>query len=118
MAHPQEKRRYLRVGEDDEISYSIISPFPPEQARRSTRNLTSDLSTGGIRFRTDGFIPPKSVLKVQLTMKHERKAVEAIVRVAWVREVFGDERYELGAEFVSISQESLRFLRAYLGRRL
>lgn len=77
--------------------------------------MTRDLSLGGVRFISDNFIPAHSVLRLEIKLEygHFEKTIYAIARLIWIREIFDDERYEVGAEFIDISGEDLKFLSDY-----
>ncbi|MEW6075088.1 MAG: PilZ domain-containing protein [Candidatus Omnitrophota bacterium] len=101
MDFEKEKRKFSRVSEYDEISYSII-PHP-----KSKNKLTLDLSAGGIRFIADEFIPLNSLLRLEIRLLHCSKVINAIAKVVRVKSLFGDERFEIGVEFVDIKKEDL-----------
>ena len=130
-----DKKNFLQLGENDELNVIPVTAQPPEDKRRfprfkedasfaythipyahSINSMTLDVSAGGIRFLAGSFLIPRSLMRVQIKMKFAPRIVEAIVRIVWVREVFGDERYEAGAEFISISPENLNFLKSYPNR--
>lgn len=104
----RERRRFLRISEEDAVTYEVI-PF-----HKTARSVTRDLSIGGIRFFADEFIPMSSVLKVELQLKGANRVIRAIVKTKWIKQYYDDERYDLGAEFVDISREDLKFLDKYL----
>jgi c-di-GMP-binding flagellar brake protein YcgR len=106
-----ERRRYLRITEDDIITYEVLP------VHRTGRGITENLSIGGIRFFADEFIPISSILKVEVRLKHADKEINAIVKVRWIKEYFDDERYNLGTEFIEISSEDIKFLNDYLYKR-
>lgn len=106
----KERRKFVRVNEDDEVSYCIIPDY------RSERKLTQDLSLGGIRFICDHFIPPNSILKLTLRLKYAHKIINAIARSVWTRVVYDDESYETGAEFINIKNDDSKFLNYYLSK--
>jgi len=103
----EEKRKFARVKDQCSVSYSII----PQG--KTGRKMTLDLSQGGLRFISDHFIPLHSNLKIEIKLKDIPKAISAIIKPIWIKEIFDDERYELGAEFVHINSEDLKFLKDY-----
>jgi len=104
----EEQRKYYRLKKKDLISFAVIPNY------KSERLLTLDLSVGGLRFISQRFISPESILKVELAFKGVKKSINAIVKAKWTKAIFSDERYEIGAEFVNIRPEDLRFLKRYL----
>lgn len=107
----EEKRKYFRLKEGDSISYTIIPNY------KSERMITIDLSVGGIRFITEHFVSPDSVIKLELTLERAKRVVNAIAQVRWIRSIYDDERYEIGVEFIDIEREDSQFLNQYLVER-
>lgn len=103
----QEKRKYARVREDDKISYTEI-PFS-----KTSRMLSLDFSQGGVRFISDHFIKPQSILKIELVLERAKKVIKALAAVKWVKPLYDDEQYEVGVEFLDIDSGELQFLKQY-----
>jgi len=80
--------------------------------------FTRDVSVGGIRFFSDHFIKPQSVLKTQIAFECTKKPINAMATVKWIQSVYEDERYELGVEFIGINNEDIQFLNQYLSKQL
>jgi hypothetical protein len=58
-----------------------------------------DLSEGGIRFRTEEFLPQDAQVVVNIQLKADREAtLEA--RIIWVQKVPHAETYHIGCEFL------------------
>ena len=108
MEEHSERRKFVRLREDDLICFSEIP-----QAK-SYRILSLDVSMGGIRFLSDHFINPLSTLKIEMSFEREKKMMAVLAVVRWVKSVYEDERYEVGAEFIDIREEDSRFLHDYL----
>lgn len=106
-----ERRKYLRITEEDIISYEILP------VHKTGGGITENLSIGGVRFFANEFIPVLSILKVEIKLKHTDREINAIVKTRWIKQYFDDERYELGAEFIEISSENVKFLNDYLYNR-
>ncbi len=100
----KDRRRFLRVPEEDKIKYSVI----PES--KSGRKLTRDLSLGGMRFIADQFVPVGSIIKIELKLKRIERAINLLAKVMWVKSVFADERFEIGVRFIDIKGDDLKFL--------
>ena len=99
-----ERRRYVRVPKDSQLSYEAI----PE--RKVAKYLSRDISQGGVRFFVHEFVPKDSLLRVKLTLEQVPFYFEAVVKVRWVREDTRNERYEIGAEFINIPQKVTKYL--------
>jgi len=103
-----ERRRYIRIPETVEITYRKI----PEV--KSSQFLTKDVGEGGVRFFVHKFLPKGSLLRVRIKFEKEAFCVEAIVRVRWIRNIFNDERFEIGVEFIEIPLDALNKLKYYI----
>lgn len=103
-----ERRRFVRVPEDSQISYEILSDT------KSGDFITKDISQGGIRFLVHEFIPKDSLLKIRLTLQKITFSFEAIARIVWIREDPRNERYEVGVEFTNISKKATERLIDYI----
>lgn len=105
-----ERRRFLRIKEDDAISYSLIPNY------KTMRKLTRDLSLGGIRFICDQFISQGSILKLKIELQHTHRVINAVARLVWIKTIYDDESYETGAQFIEINKEDLEFLKYHLSK--
>jgi len=106
----QEKRKFSRISEQCVITYSAAPDY------KSKRKISADLSAGGLRFISDHFLPLGSIVRIQLSLKYIPRVINAVAKVMRVKEIFDDECYEVGAEFVDIARPDLRFLHKYLDR--
>ena len=104
----QERRKFIRVPDNLQISYEII-PHP-----KVGDFFTRDISQGGIRFFVHEFIPKNSLLKIRLTLKKISFSFEAVVKLVWIREDARADRYELGVEFVNIPKKATDNLISYI----
>jgi c-di-GMP-binding flagellar brake protein YcgR len=109
----EERRRYVRIPENLEISYKVISAEKSPSAY-----TTKDISQGGIRFLAHDFIPKDSRLKIKLNLCKGCIVIEALVRMVWISKSERGESYEVGVEFVDIphkaSEELIRCIRVLL----
>lgn len=104
----QERRRFIRVPDDSQISYEVI-PHP-----NVGNFFAKDVSQGGIRFFVHEFIPKDSLLKIRLTLKKVSFSFEAIVKLVWVRKDSRTDRYEVGVEFINIPKKATEKLIDYI----
>ena len=76
-----------------------------------------DISEGGIRFRSNRFIPIHDRLAMRMNLS-KTKSIEAVIKPAWIRELPNVEQHEFGASFISLSKEDKTRLRDYLSLKL
>ena len=107
----KEKRKYLRLRENDRITFREVGGVKNES------RLNLDISRGGARFISDRFIKPNTVLKMEIAFDGAKKTIHALAAVKWIKAVFEDESYEVGVEFVDIDEPSKAFLKEYLNVR-
>ena len=104
----QERRRYVRIPENSQISYEVI---PSEKTKEHS---TKDLSQGGIRFFLQEFIPRDTHLKIKLNLRKTLFNLEALVRIAWISQVPHTQNYEAGVEFLNIPPKAVEYLKDYI----
>ena len=104
-----DKRRYLRIPLSLPIKFKRIGYIIVEG------NLSKDLSVQGIKFLSQKFVPVQSFIKIEIYLKDNHEPVKFIANVAWIKSVFEDELFEIGAKIVEISREDSFILREALG---
>ena len=110
MSQYQEKRQYPRKEGSFPFRYreTLGTPSPFRGA------LVKDVSLGGLRFRTEDFLPLDTSLILELSLPESTRPVRAITRVAWSRKLSSGERYEIGGEFVEMIPSEKRSLEGFL----
>jgi|GEM_PF-1393147 len=98
-------RRYIRIPENFEISYSLISA-----KEVPTACTTMDISEGGVRFPANNFIPKDSRLKIKIVLSKTSILIEVLVRVTRVEKAAYGDSYEIAAEFIDMSRRDAAFL--------
>ena len=105
-----ENRVFKRVSCEIAASFKKVGgehSFSPEET------TVRDISEGGIRFRSNQFIPIHDFFLIKLNLS-QIKFIETIIKPAWIRELPRVEQYELGASFISLSKEDRTQLHDYL----
>ena len=105
-----ERRKFVRIRQQDIVNYTVLSQF------KNRIKLTQDLSPRGARFISDNFIPVDAILKLEIKLMDTPRMINAVARVAWIKEIFDDESFEVGVEFMDISKEDSRFLNEHLSK--
>jgi hypothetical protein len=103
-----EKREFSRVYKQAQIGFSLL----PSQ--KIQRNITADLSTSGVRFISDIFLPLRSNVKLEIRLPSALRPIDAVAEVVRVKTVLEDERYEVAVKFSQIDKEDSDFIRDYL----
>ena len=118
----QEKRRYSRVIYREAVHYQILpgvhaDPAAGRPIKPFGGCLSWDLSEGGIRFRSDEFIPLNMELALQFSLGPKTPlGVEA--KVVWVQKCPHSEYFFLGLEFkeTARNQQAKQDLQQYVFR--
>jgi hypothetical protein len=110
MKEQSEKRRFQRVGIQLPLKFRETMAQPPIYRGAQVR----DVSIGGVRFRTENFIPRDTSLIVEFTLPESTRTIRAISRVSWLRSLPSGERFEVGSEFVEMTASERDLLEARL----
>ena len=103
------QRRFDRTRCEIDSSFKNLDiaaqPLPSE-------TVVQDISEGGIRFRAGHFVPVhnKLLFKIQIP---KRKVIEAVAQPAWIREIPSTNQYDIGAKFLSLSDEDREIIRQF-----
>lgn len=104
-----EKRQY------DRRKCEIDSTFRNLDAstfRPVLETLVQDISEGGLRFRANHFIPVHNKLLFRIQIPHQ-KTVEVVAQPAWIQEIPSINQYDIGAKFISLSDEDRAVIRQF-----
>ncbi len=103
-----DKRKYPRF--DCQITSTFnVSEAPVKLAETTVR----DISEGGVRFRSNHFIPVRNRLSFKVNIP-KKKPIEALLKPAWITEIPRVGQYEIGAYFISLSQEDKNIIRNWM----
>ena len=100
----EDRRRYTRVPQKAKIFYELI-PSGKEGLK-----VTEDISRGGMKFMVKEPIPEGSLLKSRVTFHESSLSFEAWAKVARIRELCQEGKYEVGAQFVEIRPDAAEYL--------
>ncbi|MDD4294045.1 MAG: PilZ domain-containing protein [Candidatus Omnitrophica bacterium] len=104
-----ERRRYIRIPDDSEIVYQIVT-YPKQFSF-----MTRDISLGGARIYTHEFIPKNSLLKLNLKIKKMTFAITILSQVQWIKkDPTGINRYDVGLKFVDAPKDKILYLEEYI----
>jgi hypothetical protein len=110
MEEPREKRRFKRVGIQLPLKFRETMAQPPVYRGAQVR----DVSLGGVRFRTENFIPRDTSLIVEFHLPESTQAIRAISTVSWLKSLPSGHRFEVGSEFVEMTASERDLLEARL----
>ena len=94
-----EKRRHARVS----VHFPVKFCETPSSARICQGALAKDVSSGGVRFYTESFLPRDTRLFVEFSLPESGEAVKTFAKVAWMRTLPAGYRFEIGTEFTELT---------------
>lgn len=106
-----EQRRHQRIDMHVPVKYSKLKDG---SGVKGDGSITSDLSLGGVRFRTEKFIPMANRLILELEIPERSKPVKAISKIAWIRKTNSGKDYEAGNQFLEMSKEDKDSIAEYV----
>ena len=109
---PEERRQFPRLNHAHPVQMRNL--YRPQEL--FTGSLSRDLSAGGVRVTSNGFLPRDSRLVVELILPESLKRIRAIGRVAWVREFPVSGTCDVGLQFVQFSPEDRESIAGYVER--
>ncbi len=104
-----EKRQHSRY--QCEIDSSFKNLDAPA-TRPVSETMVQDISEGGLRFRANHFIPVHNKLLFRIQIPNH-KTIEAVAKPAWIREIPSINQYDIGAQFISLSEEDREVIRQF-----
>lgn len=110
----QERRRHPRVISAMPVQYRGIR----QDGDAAVGTVARDISNGGIRFVTNEFISIFTRLVVEVSIPSTPKPVKAISKVVWIHKRPYGEQYEIGMQFVDMTEEDKRNLSQFVERSI
>ncbi|MCL5807710.1 MAG: PilZ domain-containing protein [Deltaproteobacteria bacterium] len=98
----QEQRRSPRMKTNIPVRYRELRDGAESVAVDS---ITCDVSAHGLRFTTNNLISTTCRLLLELDIPDRIKPIQAVSRVAWVRRTNAGGDYEVGNEFMEITEK-------------
>lgn len=109
-----ERRRQPRINTAMSVQYRGI-----RQANDSVVNAISrDISTGGVCLLVNEFISVFTRLVLEIAIPSAPKPVRVVSKIAWIRKRPYGEQYEVGAQFMDISEEDKRGVFGFVERSI
>ncbi|MDO8603022.1 MAG: PilZ domain-containing protein [Candidatus Omnitrophota bacterium] len=91
----EERRVVPRISFDSPVRYR------QEGLQRYSDTTGKDISTSGIRFISNEFIPKNSKLIFELRPPWRAEPIQATAKVVWISNQPYSEKFEVGARFLS-----------------
>ena len=98
----KDRRRDIRIVEENKVVVSLMTGEVHPGTPTVYYSLTRDISMGGVRLMTVAPLEVGSRVRLEITLGRSRKRIRAIAQVRWVRELYGQEVFDVGLQFVGL----------------
>ena len=105
-----ERRKFKRIPSSTEITYKQL------QKTKSAKFLTKNISKTGARFYVHESLAVGSFIWVKIKLLKTFFIFEAIGIIRWLEKSNSENRYEIGVEFVDISEETQQQIEHYINQ--
>ena len=98
----KDRRRDIRIIEENKVVVSLMTGEVHPGTPTVYYSLTRDISMGGVRLMTVAPLEVGARVRLEITLGRSRKRIRAIAQVRWVRELYGQEVFDVGLQFVGL----------------
>ena len=109
-----EKRRERRLKDENEITIHIVPGGKKPLKEKFFYNYSKDISMSGARIQSHSFLPVDTHLMIEMKLKTLQQMITVLGKVKWIKNIFGEEFYEEGVEFVNTPDEAIKKLGDYI----
>ncbi|HSA97385.1 MAG TPA: PilZ domain-containing protein [Acidobacteriota bacterium] len=100
------RRRDHRIVEENKVAISPMTGEVKPGVPTVYHSLTRDISMDGVRLMTGAGLEPGARVRLDITLGRSRKRVRAVAEVRWVRELYGQDVYDVGLRFVNLDPDA------------
>lgn len=90
-----DERKFPRLDESWQLTYRILEN--EKIIKDPLRNFTVNISGGGLSFKAEEELVPKTLLAIELESEEFPSPILVLARVVWCKAI--QHEYEVGAEF-------------------
>jgi hypothetical protein len=114
VSEKEEKRREKRKDEEIKVTISIVSKHESQEISDNIYALTRDVSLHGVRIQTDAGLKINTLLKIEMALARSHRLINVIGKVKWIKQLYGNEVFEVGVEFVDTPPDRVMALLEHL----
>lgn len=111
-AYVKERRQHTRINARVPLQFKDIQR--PIETYSGT--LTKDISEGGARFISSDFLSLFTRLLVEVSLPSFSRPVKAISKVAWIQKQPRGSQYNIGLQFLDMTEEDKKHLAAFISK--
>ncbi len=105
-----ERRKFPRVETSVPIQYKNLK----NSEVGVVGTLSQSISEGGTRFLASEFLPLASRLVVEIFIPSLARPIKALSKVAWIKKLPSQDKYEVGNQFLDISKEDKKQIASFI----
>ena len=102
MFKREERRKYIRLKAYHLVKYKSLASEQMHEA--PVIGTARDIGAGGIRLKTDEFLPEASVIEVHINFPAVSTSIFALARVVRIKPIAKSKSYDVGLEFIQIDE--------------
>jgi len=106
LENQKENRRTPRLNFSSRIRYQLRGK--PD----FDRGVSKDISSGGLRFINEQFIPTASLLMLEINVLN--RIIRPIGKVAWSQSLAHSNRNQMGVEFIEFNRIDQQYLKDFI----
>lgn len=112
MPYVNERRKAARVNARVPLQFKDIQ----RPIETYTGTITKDISGGGVRFLSNEFLSIFTRLLVEVSVPTFSRPIKAISKVAWIQKVPRSNQYEVGVQFLDMTEEDKKQLASFISK--
>lgn len=112
VAYVKERRRFTRVNTRVPLQFKDIQR--PIETYSGT--LTKDICEGGVRFIANEFLSVFTRLLVEISVPSFSRPIKAISKVAWIQKQPRGSQYNVGLQFLDMTEEDRKHLASFIAK--
>ncbi|MFC1807081.1 PilZ domain-containing protein [Candidatus Omnitrophota bacterium] len=108
----KERRRAPRINARIPLQFKDIQ----RPIETYTGSLTKDISEGGTQFISSEFLSIFTRLLLEVSVPSFSRPVKAISKVAWIQKIPRSNQYNVGVQFMDMTEEDKRQLSSFISK--
>jgi len=109
-----ERRAYKRISDSLQIKFEVsnIDIIMP------STSYTKDISQGGFLFRTNNVLEVGSIINIKILLHKSDEFISSLAKVVRVEEIVEGKIYDIGINFINITDNDIEKLSKYVTNKL
>lgn len=105
----ENRRQFIRLRAYHLAKYRPLSDQKGAEGSSPIIATIRDIGAGGVCLKTDNYLPVSTLLELNINFPNVSTSVFALAKVVWIKPIKKTKSYEIGAQFVQIT-DSVRLI--------